>query len=157
MTSERSLTFQSGDKFGLDGHILLYGVGIESLTAIHYIERLSGGPVYRYDKIFSGSVVNNDQSSNVNIVYHVRPLGHALTYDFQRLAFDLQDEGILRPFRSGPSQALLISVPELCSYWTDKISGDPLYLLDEKTRSWVAPKLASIGRPFIINDFEKTE
>ena len=54
--------FGSDTVFGLihraDGVVMMYGAPFNSFTAIHYIERLSGGPLYRYDKLFSGKVLH---------------------------------------------------------------------------------------------------
>jgi aminoglycoside N3'-acetyltransferase len=36
----------------LDGVILYYGDTFHYNTIVHYAERVSGGPAYRYDKVF---------------------------------------------------------------------------------------------------------
>lgn len=136
-----------------DGVVLWYGTPISSTTLIHYVERCSGGPLYRYDKLFEGVVHAEDDSFPTTLRYHVRPWGRQLDYDWSRLERDLIDEGIHRRLEGAPAIAWA-SVRSLCEYWVNRLSGDPLYLLDGASRSWVEPELQRLGRRFVITDFE---
>jgi aminoglycoside 3-N-acetyltransferase len=151
--------FGSDTAFGFlhreKSHVLMYGAPFSSFTAIHYIERLSGGPLYRYDKVFSGTVVHGDgETTSVDLNYHCRPMGRSLEYDWQRLRADLEREGILRVLKVPGSEVLLIDIASMCSHWLSKLEVDPLFLIDTASRTWVELELARLGRRFLITDFE---
>lgn len=127
--------FGSDTVFGLlhreQGHILMYGAPFTSFTAIHYIERLSGGPLYRYDKVFSGSIAHGDgHRTSVDLNYHCRPMGRSLEYDWHRLRADVEKEGILRILKVPGSEVLLLDMASMCNHWLNKLKADPLFLLD---------------------------
>jgi aminoglycoside 3-N-acetyltransferase len=137
-----------------DAVILYYGGTFHYNTIVHYAERLTGGPLYRYDKIFSGDVRTESGSvEHGSLNYHVRPLGTGLDYDWDRLLEEALTAGVCRRLESNP-QILAASSRELCDLWTTAMQRDPLALLDAATRAWVAPKLNGLGRRFEIGDFE---
>jgi len=137
------------------GDILMYGADFSSLTAIHYIERLSGGPLYRYDKLFHGVVrEEGEKDVEVNLTYHCRPLGKYLQYDFAKLRQEAESEGLVSVINYSGSEALYIQFAGLCTFWTEMLSKDPLYLLDAKSKIWVTPMLERLGCRFVVSDFE---
>ena len=137
------------------GHVLMYGAPLSSFTAIHYIERLTGGPLYRYDKVFAGYVAHcNGRRSSVSLNYHCRPLGRSLEYDWPRLRADAEQEGLLRVLKAPGSEVLLLDMAMICDHWLNKLQADPLFLLDSATRVWVERELERLGRRFQITDFE---
>ncbi len=152
------------DPFGADsifhqladrgGSILFYGAGLHSCTFIHHVERFSGGPAYRYDKVFLGSTSHASFSRHVKLNYHVRPLGHHLDYDWSRLLGDLERFGRIRRVIANRFCAFALEADDLRAFWADRIATDPLYLLDDESRSWVDEKLNLLGRSFEFEDFE---
>ena len=50
---------------------------------------------------------------------------------------------------------ILIKARPLTFFLKEKISEDPLYLLDQKSRSWIEPYFEKVGRRFLQDDFEK--
>ncbi len=162
------------DPFGADtvfglihrarGHVLMYGAPFASFSAIHYIERLSGdsngglgGPLYRYDKVFSGIVQFDDGSqASVDLNYHCRPLSKPLAYDWLRLRRDAQAQGALRSIKLSGSEVLVLDMASLVEFWLERMKCDPLYLLEDNSRGWVGPMLDRLGRRFSITDFEST-
>lgn len=140
-----------------DGVILYYGDTFHYNTIVHYAERLSGGPVYRYDKLFPGKVIMPDgRGVDGSLRYHVRPLGSGLEYDWRRLLVQAIDAGICRRLEGYP-EILAASAGQLCDLWGAAMSRDPFALLDERTRKWVEPAVDEIGRRFVISDFEGPE
>ena len=108
--------------------------------------------------MFPGQVLGVDGSeTEVELTYHVRPLGHGLDYDWPRLEKDLADAGVGRVLHMGGSRALSLSARWLVAFWEERMREDPLYLIDEAARTWVAPKLEELGRRFEILDFEPSE
>jgi aminoglycoside N3'-acetyltransferase len=137
-----------------DGVILYYGDTFHYNTIVHYAERLSGGPPYRYDKIFRGTV--RDASGNVtqgSLNYHVRPMGMGLDYDWSSLLNRaIDDDACVRSEEY--SQLLAANASTLIQFFVDQMKTDPLALLDDVTRKWVEPRLALLGRRFELSDFE---
>ena len=153
------------DPFGTDtlfgwvhafgGKVLMYGAPFSSFTFIHYIERLAGGPVYRYDKMFIGVTQGLDGVKiPVRLNYHCRPMGRTLEYDWVRLRLDAEKQGIILAFKEPGSEVLLIDVPMICQFWQEQLQLNPLYLLDQDSRVWVEQELNHLGRRFVIGDFE---
>lgn len=140
-----------------DGVVLYYGDTFHYNTMVHFAERVSGGPVYRYDKVFPGRVVMRDGAVlDGSLVYHVRPLGTGLDYDWPRLLESALAEGVCRRLEEHPG-VLAASARQLCELWVSAIQRDPLALLDDKTRKWVEPAIEEKGRSFEIGDFESPE
>ncbi|MEO5590408.1 MAG: AAC(3) family N-acetyltransferase [Gemmatimonadaceae bacterium] len=137
-----------------DGVILYYGNTFHYSTIIHYAERQGGGPLYRYDKEFPGTVIVADGSAVTgSLNYHVRPLGAGLDYDWDRLLREAVEAGVCH--RSGRySQVLAASAQGLTRFFREAMNDDPFALLDEKSRSWVIPAYEEAGRRFLIGDFE---
>ena len=138
-----------------DGVIVFYGAPFSTATFIHHAERVSGGPRYRYDKRFPGTVVLHDGSRRpTTLVYHVRPLGMTLEYDWDSLLADLLEQGVGRINASRMGRVMAFSARALVSFWVHRLEQDPLYLLDDESREWVDPRLKSLGRRFELADFE---
>ncbi len=137
-----------------DAVIFFYGDTFHCNTIVHHAERLAGGPPYRYDKVFSGSVrmpAGNIETGSLN--YHVRPLDKGLDYDWPRLLDEAIAAGVCRRLELHP-QILAASARDLVGLWVDDMRANPLSLLDQSTLAWVEPTLAKLGRRFEIGDFE---
>ena len=140
-----------------DGVVLYYGETFHYNTLVHYSERASGGPVYRYDKIFPGRVIMNDGSHvEGSLDYHVRPLGTGLDYDWTRLLTEAIDSGVCRRLDGAP-EILAASAKDLNELWLTDLRKDHFSLLDENSRKWVEPAIEELGRRFVISDFESPE
>lgn len=139
-----------------DGVVMYYGDTFQYNTIVHYAERSSGGPLYRYDKLFPGEVVAADGTRTMgSLDYHVRPMGTGLEYDWKKLVDDALNAGVCRRLESQP-QILVASARQLCEHWLDALERDPLALLDGASLEWVRPALDKLGRRFEIDDFEPT-
>ena len=137
-----------------DGVVLYYGETFHYNTLVHYSERVAGGPVYRYDKLFPGTVVYEDGTRKEgSLNYHVRPMGTGLDYDWTRLLSEAIDAGVCRRMDEHP-EILAASARALSDLWIDNMKEDPFALLDDTTRKWAEPKVQELGRRFNIDDFE---
>lgn len=136
-----------------DGIMLWYGAPFSTATILHHAESEAGGPAYRYDKDFQGTIYSGGAATKVILRYHVRPLDRPVEYDWARIVSDAQEQGIIR---SLDSDASVFWAPSrtLVNFWVDQQRQDALYLLDTKSRDWIAPKLENLGRRFEFNDFE---
>ena len=140
-----------------NGVVLYYGETFHYNTLVHYAERLAGGPVYRYDKLFPGTVIMTDGTRvEGSLDYHVRPLGTGLEYDWPRLLDEAVEAGVCRRLEESP-EVLAASARDLCELWVRAMRRDPFALLDEKTRRWVEPAIDELGRRFVLSDFEGPE
>ena len=137
-----------------DGVILYYGDTFHYNTLVHQAERVHGGPVYRYDKIFPGEVITRDGNAvEGSLLYHVRPFGTGLDYDWPRLLDEALQAGVCRRL-DGSTEILAASARGLYGLWVSDMKGDPFALLDEKSRKWVEPAVEELGRRFVLTDFE---
>jgi len=138
-----------------DSLLMHYGSGIYSSTILHYAEYTSGTLVYRYDKLFSGSVIcANGASLPVDVKFHVRPLNRHLEYDWDKIEKDLVSNGITTLLHYESTRIIICEIKKLIDFWKERLQADQLYFLDIKSKGWVEPLLQKLGRPFIINDFE---
>jgi hypothetical protein len=122
------------------------------VTFLHYIESLLSPPPYRYDKLFSGTIYTENKDYNINYLYHVRPKGYHLEYDFKSLLSDLQENGVAKSLQN--NYATVIQAVALKEYWLQRLKENPFYFLDETSKAWVIPKLEKLGRRFELKDFE---
>lgn len=135
--------------------IMHYGSELKHTTLIHYVERISQRLSYRYDKVFVGTIKDeNEKEYNVKLKYHVRPMGYHLDYNWEKLYYDLKANKILLDFNEGNTSILLIKANELIQFWCEEIEEDHFYLLDNKSKNWILPKLDKLGRSFLQSDFE---
>ena len=140
-----------------DGVVLFYGETFQYATIIHHAERIGAGPVYRYDKVFPGTVLTDDGAAVPgSLRCHVRPLGSGLDYDWPRLLDQAIAAGVLRRMEKNP-EVLAANARSLCDLWVSEMRHDPFALLDEKTRKWAEPAVEEMGRRFLISDFESPE
>lgn len=139
-----------------NGLLMHYGSEFKHTTFIHYIERMTGKLFYRYDKIFKGEVILADNTKKqIELLFHVRPLGYHLDYDWHKIITDLKENEILFEFNEGNTCISLLEINKMCSFLIEKMTENNLYLLDNESLKWVKPKLDELGRPFILTDFEK--
>lgn len=138
------------------GAILMYGATVSALTMLHYAELVTGGPLYRYDKDFAGTVIDwHGRAVSILYRYHVRPLGRHLVYDWPGIQSLLLDAGVLRWIHPDlASLGFLLDGRRLVEALAGALQDDPLCLLDAQSRDWVEPELQRLGRRFTVTDFE---
>jgi len=138
-----------------DSLLMHYGSSIKATTILHYAERMSNHLCYRYDKLFYGKVIPiSGKEIDVTFNFHVRPLGKHLDYDWNKIENDLLENNILFLYKEGSCRILLCKIKDLIDFWIERIIQNPLYLLDNESKTWVEPFLDKLGRPFLITDFE---
>jgi len=144
-----------GQLVSADATIVLLGTGLSSLTFIHHVEEIAGKPCYRYDKNFPGQIVIDEANvCSCEVVMHVRPLGVHLEYDWYRLQAELISDGILQVDEQ-TNDLKYLKARRLIEYWGNKISTDPLYLLDSKSRKYFEIETAYGSRRVEIEAYEK--
>ena len=116
-----------------DAVFLMFGAGFGNLTFIHYIEEMSGKPLYRYEKRFSGKIIISGQTRPCDFTMHVRPMGIYMDYDWVRLEKELISNGKLK-ISEKSIDIKWIKAKTILEFWGNKISDDPFYLLDDESR-----------------------
>ncbi|MEM6857623.1 MAG: AAC(3) family N-acetyltransferase [Pseudomonadota bacterium] len=133
--------------------LVLFGAPLASLTFIHFVEEMTGGPAYRYVKRFPGTIIDADGSQECDFAMHVRPMGVHLDYDWPRLEADLRAQRLLHQREDAPTLQWL-SARALMEYWGNRIAEDPFYLIDQTSRDIFA-KVTDGGRTRVQQaDFE---
>lgn len=118
-----------------DATLMFCGAPLHSITFIHYVETISGPPLYRYTKAFPGEIVQDGTSRPCDFSMHVRPMGVHLDYDWPRIAEDLTAAGVLQKAPYSPHIQYL-KTRALLEFWGNNIADDPLYLLDHKSLAY---------------------
>lgn len=138
-----------------NGLIMHYGSGFHTTTLIHFVERISGMLLYRYNKIFNGQIIDlKGEKNDVKLIYHVRPNGFLLEYDWTKIENDLFNLGLIYKYKEGRTKIVLARIDKVVNFWLEKLNDDLFYFLDSKTRLWVKNRVNELNRPFLITDFE---
>lgn len=138
----------------MDGTIIFYGAKIDSCTYLHYVEDQFGPPLYRYQKEFSGQIIDNELTREVKVEFHVRPMGLNLDYDWDTLNQLLIDNNIITTLAKG---CFAVKAKDLSMAWGTFFEKNQFQILSEKTKSPVLEKYKNIGRRFIKSDFEVSQ
>lgn len=133
-----------------------YGSKFSASTLLHYVEKTSKKLLYRYSKIFSGIVINNNKTKKIFLDYHVSPMKIKVGYDWKKIYLDLLNDNLIYEFKifNDVNYIMLFSVKEVSDYWINKLNNDPFYFVDEESKKWVIPKIEKLGRGFVLEDFE---
>ena len=116
-----------------DSTLMLFGTSLNRLTFIHYVEEISGSPLYRYIKHFPGKIIKGKDTFLCNVIMHVRPKGVHLDYDWLKLENDLFEVGIMKKANYSKN-VIILNAKLLLDFWLEKIYKDPFYLIDLKSR-----------------------
>jgi aminoglycoside 3-N-acetyltransferase len=134
-----------------------YGSEMKHSTLIHFIERKLGAVPYRYDKHFAGTVTDGPECFQIDYLFHARPKGMNLGYDWEKLARDLSRAGILYTFTDERTLLSFFDIRSMADFVLQRLREDPFYLLDAQSVAWVAPMILRQGRNLRIEDFEKEQ
>jgi Aminoglycoside 3-N-acetyltransferase len=134
-----------------DGTIIFYGTDISSCTYLHYVEDQYGPPLFRYDKIFEGVLLDEEESVEKAVEFHVRPLGLGLGYNWGLLFGLLMESQVVH--RIAPS-VFAVSCRDISQIWGSFYSNDQCLILSESVIDPVREKLKILGRRFLQSDFE---
>lgn len=136
-----------------DATLMLFGAHFSTLTFIHYVEEVSGKPVYRYDKNFPGEIVRKGQSRPCDLVMHVRPRGAHMDYDWPRLEQDLLEASLIH-LPEYTADIKWLSARKILEFWGNKLADDPFYLVDGKTRTYFEAATDGGRTRIKIEDYE---
>lgn len=100
-------------------------------TFVHYVET-AHGVSYRYNKVFSGTVILPDrQTIESSVVYNVRDLSRKSEGDFRRLQKRLAGDGKLRSADVGRSRIMAVTANDLFDTAWKMLDEDPVSLIAE--------------------------
>jgi len=140
------------DLYKKDGTIVFYGVGINCCTYLHYVESQFGPPRYRYDKLFRGTLSTKDTLAECEALFHVRPLDFKWGYNWGELERLLVSAGAIISLEKN---VFAVKVRDLSKIWGDRIRANDLSILSDECRVDVENRLSSLGRRFVLTDFEQ--
>lgn len=138
-----------------NGKVTLLGCGVRALSLFHHAE-LAGGafPLYRYAKDFVGTTLDWDGiTRQVRLRYPVTDLRRRVAYDFNVITSTMIGVGAVRPSDKFVD-SLEVDAQDFVLAWQRASAADPLWPITRQSRDWVEPMLESLGRGFVLADFE---
>lgn len=133
--------------------LVLFG-GTFAVTFLHRVEEIADVG-YRYLKPFPGTIVDGDHRETVRFVYRVRPArGARLDYDWERLADDLRDRGLLRSAPLGRGRGLRCRADLVAADWAERLRADPFYLLTAESRRELEALQRRVGGRLTLENVE---
>lgn len=155
---ENKSPFSSGSVFDrmhqMDGTILFYGTKIDSCTYLHYVEDQFGPPLYRYQKEFTGLLVDGRTTREVEVEFHVRPMGIDLKYDWDKLNQLLIYNNAITILTKG---CFAVKIKDLSKIWGDLFYKNQFEILSTETKKPIIEKYRKLGRRFKQSDFESPQ
>jgi len=109
--------------------------------------------LFRYDKKFTGLIVNDEESKETGVEFHVRPQGMDLEYNWELLYKLLINENVVH--KLAPS-VFAIRCRDISRIWGESFKGDQFSILSVGSQETVKAHVKKLGRRFIQNDFEVT-
>lgn len=137
--------------FQKDGTVVFYGAEISSCTYLHFVESQFGAPLYRYDKSFSGVVVDGGIAREAAVTFHARPLGLDLEYDWDHLYRLLERAGAVKRFAAN---GFAVKAAALSEVWGEAFIKAPLDFLEPRSRVALRALVDKLGRRLTIEDCE---
>jgi aminoglycoside 3-N-acetyltransferase len=127
--------------------VVFFGASFGANTFVHYVEEVIDVG-YRYLKPFPGLIRRDDTEQQIAFRYRVRPLIEgAVDYDWNRLALDLLDNGVLHQSLLGSGKLLWFRADRLLEDWCMRLENDELYLLSATSRKKTQELYAQYGIP----------
>jgi aminoglycoside 3-N-acetyltransferase len=134
--------------------VVFFGASFGANTFIHYPEEVVAVG-YRYLKPFPGVIRRDHSDQHIVLDYRVRPLiKGAVDYDWDRLALDLFENGLLHQFPLGSGRLLWFRADRLLEYWCMRMAEDELYFLTATSRRKTKELYEQYGKPLRYESIE---
>ena len=104
--------------------------------------------------MFPGKIIDKDKMINVKLIYHVRPKGTNLEYNWGKIKNDLLKNGLILSFSQRRTEILAFSIIHVVDFWKGKIKKDPYYFLNDDSKNIFSKKINKLGRRLKISDYE---
>ena len=135
-----------------NGTVLFYGASIISCTYLHFVESQFGPPLFRYDKTFSGDLVDGIEIVPIHVNFHVRPLGAVLEYDADKMYQSLESRGAIRFLYK--RRVFAVKAKDLSEIWGGALTSNPYFLLKQSNQVRMKQLCELLGRRVVLRDFE---
>jgi aminoglycoside 3-N-acetyltransferase len=112
----------------LQGKLLFFGVGLQPMTYIHYVEQQYGVP-HMYCKVYTTPVVKSGTPIPGNPISAVRYLDYGIEYDLSRFQSLLTSKGILKTAQLGRTTIHAISAQDVFDVAVECLDKDPYFFL----------------------------
>ena len=99
------------------------------------MSRIQSGLLYRYDKTFSGTLVDERGSRHrISLINFVRPRQIDIKYDLGKIKNDLTDQSILTTHLLKKTFSYsLCNAADFLNYALEQLKNDPFYFLTKET------------------------
>ena len=113
----------------LDRNVKVVNIGLtlEYLTAIHHLEKKLSVP-YRYDKVFSGNLINGSQQKTLDWIYYVRDLDVPSEPDCSELERVGLEKGLVKKVPLGLGHLTAVSLVPYFQLAEQCQQNDPWFL-----------------------------
>jgi aminoglycoside N3'-acetyltransferase len=136
--------------------VVFLGASFSANTFVHYVEEVADVG-YRYLKPFPGVIRHEDGDREILFRYRVRPtIEGAVEYDWDRLAHDLFDGGILHQLPLGEGHLLWFGADRLLEDWRARMARDELCFLTAASRKKTEELYARYGKPLRYEAVEES-
>lgn len=134
------------------GSIIFYGTEMDSCTYLHYVENQFGPPVFRYDKKFSGTLIDKTITRACEVQFHVRPMGLSLDYNWHFLFQLLLENHCI--YRLSP-HCVAVKARDVSEIWGNLFRKSPFDFLNDQCKRAVQKKIEKLGRRIQLSDCEE--
>jgi len=117
------------------GNIITFGSAFAPTFLIFIEKQYPGGSIYRYEKIFSGTVLDNAGKKNqTKLINFVKPIQINFKYDLFKIEEELKDYGILENYILRDKFSYTIcNAANFLEHMLNRLNSDPLYFLTKET------------------------
>lgn len=112
------------------GKIVFFGTSVGSMTFIHYVENLFKVP-YRYDKTFTGEIIESGVLTSSSCVYYVRDINRKSIFNTAILRNFAISTDNLKQVPYGAGVITVVDAFRLCNDLLSALKRNPLFLLGE--------------------------
>ncbi|WP_027722760.1 AAC(3) family N-acetyltransferase [Maridesulfovibrio zosterae] len=126
----------------INAKVCQIGVGLEYLTAMHYLENMAGSP-HRFNKIFSGNIISGTKSRKENWIYSVRTMGDYSRVCFKKAHDEAVKQGKARVLQLGRGTVTATTFTEIFGVARGMLKENPMALSTDPS---VDPLQAEIER-----------
>lgn len=112
--------------------LVFFGTTFEdACTLAHHIEQMASVP-YRYNKDFTGTIIDGAEQYQDTFSYFVRPLDGNVELDLRRFSAHMKNNGLLREVPIGNSTISAVGAEDTYREGMDLLAKDPYFFLKNR-------------------------
>lgn len=135
--------------------IAFLGASFAANTFIHYVEEMANIG-YRYKKVFTGKILNENKEKIVEFIYRVRPLTeNSVIYNWDKIEKDLVKRNLLQ--KAANINLMYFCIKDVFEFLMNKLYDDELYLLTPESQAKTKMLYSKYGKPLTYEVMEKNK